>query len=79
MKDVYGSSVYTWQYHHQAVKRLGKGLKVTMKDPDGTVEAIEHESLPVYGVQWHPESTGEVGWRLYVAFFRIVRKYTSFG
>ena len=44
--------------HHQAVARLGKGLRVCARDPeDGTVEAID---LPgrkyVLAVQWHPEN-----------------------
>jgi putative glutamine amidotransferase len=42
--------------HHQAVKRLGAGLRVTAVATDGIVEGIE---LPdahfVVGVQWHPE------------------------
>ncbi len=40
--------------HHQAVKKLGAGLIVTAS-ADGVVEAFEHESLPVFGVQFHPE------------------------
>ena len=41
--------------HHQAVKRLAPGFRITARAPDGVVEAIEHESLPVAGVQFHPE------------------------
>lgn len=41
--------------HHQAVERLGARLSATGWADDGLVEAIEHESLPIYGVQWHPE------------------------
>ncbi len=41
--------------HHQAVKRLASGFRITARAPDGVVEAIEHESLPVAGVQFHPE------------------------
>ena len=41
--------------HHQAVDRLGEGLRVAATAPDGTVEAIEHEEAPLWGVQWHPE------------------------
>lgn len=41
--------------HHQAVKELGEGLRVTARAADGTVEAIEHVEAPVAAVQWHPE------------------------
>ncbi|MFJ9607479.1 gamma-glutamyl-gamma-aminobutyrate hydrolase family protein [Kitasatospora sp. NPDC101176] len=44
-------------YHHQAVDRIGAGLRVTGRSTDGTVEALElpdrHFAL---GVQWHPET-----------------------
>ena len=79
MHDVYGETVFTWQFHHQAVKRLGLGLKVTMMAPDGTVEAIEHKKRMIYGTQWHPESTGEDGWKLFAGFFHRVRMSTTFG
>lgn len=43
--------------HHQAVARLGRGLQVTARAPDGVVEAVEDPSRPfVVGVQWHPEA-----------------------
>jgi putative glutamine amidotransferase len=43
--------------HHQAVKRLGRGLKVTAHSEDGLVEAIESaDAYPfLLAVQWHPE------------------------
>lgn len=41
--------------HHQAIKKPGNGIKIIQYCDDGTAEAICHESLPVYGVQWHPE------------------------
>ncbi len=42
-------------FHHQAVKKLGKGLKITATAPDGIVEAVELEGFPVLGLQFHPE------------------------
>lgn len=42
--------------HHQAVDRLGDSLVVTATADDGTVEAVEHMSAPVMGLQWHPEA-----------------------
>ncbi len=43
--------------HHQAVKRLGRGLKVTAHSEDGFVEAVESaDEYPfLMAVQWHPE------------------------
>lgn len=45
--------------HHQAVGKLGKGMKVAATSTDGKViEAIEHERYAnVLGVQFHPEYT----------------------
>lgn len=40
--------------HHQTVDTLGHGLRMTASH-DGSVEGIEHESLPIVAVQWHPE------------------------
>jgi putative glutamine amidotransferase len=43
--------------HHQAVKRVGRGLKVTARSEDGLVEAVESaDEYPfLMAVQWHPE------------------------
>ncbi|HEX2835544.1 MAG TPA: gamma-glutamyl-gamma-aminobutyrate hydrolase family protein [Thermoanaerobaculia bacterium] len=42
--------------HHQAVRRVGDGLRVTAHAPDKVVEAIEDPRHPFFiGVQWHPE------------------------
>jgi len=44
-------------HHHQAVDRLGAGLRVTGWAEDGVVEAIERREGPFsLGVQWHPEA-----------------------
>ena len=43
--------------HHQAVGRIGDGLRVVAKCPDGVIEAIERIDSDRFliGVQWHPE------------------------
>jgi putative glutamine amidotransferase len=41
-------------FHHQAVDRVGKGLRVVARAADGTVEAVEGAGF-VIGVQWHAE------------------------
>lgn len=52
---LYGQSFVVNSSHHQAVDRLGDGLVATAYWNKQYVEAIEHEHLPIYGVQWHPE------------------------
>ncbi|MBC7442982.1 MAG: gamma-glutamyl-gamma-aminobutyrate hydrolase family protein [Ramlibacter sp.] len=42
--------------HHQSVGRLGVGLSPAGVAPDGLIEALEHDSAPITGVQWHPEA-----------------------
>ena len=43
-------------HHHQAVKRLAPGFRVSARATDGVVEAIEGDSYPAAGVQFHPEA-----------------------
>jgi putative glutamine amidotransferase len=43
-------------FHHQAVDRLGRDLRVTAQSTDGLVEGIEGDGPALYlGVQWHAE------------------------
>ena len=42
-------------YHHQAVKDLAPGFRIVAKSPDGVIEAIECDTYPAIGVQFHPE------------------------
>lgn len=44
-------------FHHQAVRTLGRGLRITARAEDGLVEGIEATDHPfLVGVQWHVES-----------------------
>jgi len=64
--------------HHQSVKTVGQGLKVTGTSPDGVVEALESEKHSwVLSVQWHPEdlySGHEWSRQLFAAFVAEVRR-----
>ena len=46
--------------HHQRIDRLGQHLKIIQRCPDdGCPEALEHDELPLLGLQWHPERLPE--------------------
>lgn len=61
--------------HHTAVKTLGEGLRVAARSEDGIVEAVEHGTLPVFAVQWHPEAfPADGGEALFGEFVRLCRE-----
>jgi putative glutamine amidotransferase len=56
--------------HHQAVDRVGEGVVVAARAPDGVIEAIEHPGYRFcLGVQWHPEFAIDPGDRAIFAAF----------
>ncbi|MGB3413253.1 MAG: gamma-glutamyl-gamma-aminobutyrate hydrolase family protein [Microbacteriaceae bacterium] len=50
-----GDKISVQSSHHQSVDRLGAGLRLVAVADDGIIEAFEHESAPIFAVQWHPE------------------------
>lgn len=69
LRDVCGERCTVNSAHHQAVDRLGTGLRAVQWAADGVVEALCHRTLPVWGVQWHPERLeGPAGLRLIQKF-----------
>ena len=69
LKSLYGSRLYANSSHHQGLGRIGRGLKVMAVAPDGVAEGIMHETLPVWGVQFHPERM-ENGLPIFELFLR---------
>jgi anthranilate synthase component II len=68
------------RYHSLVVDEasLPECLEVTARTDDGTVMAIEHRTLPVVGLQFHPESIlTERGYPLLAAFLRLAGLPTS--
>jgi putative glutamine amidotransferase len=58
-------------FHHQAVERLGGGLRAVAWAGDGTIEAVEAPGAPfLLGVQWHAE--GLVGVARHRALFEAL-------
>lgn len=67
--QLYGSSALVNSAHHQAVDRLGSSLSCVCLAGDGTIEGIEHDSLPIIAVQWHPERMMDKGGDILLYYF----------
>ncbi len=68
--------IYTNSYHHQSIKKIAPGFIEIAKHKDGTNEAIIHETLPIIGIQWHPEinSSSEVSKIIFDGFKNLINK-----
>ena len=69
-------------FHHQAAKRLGRGLRAVAWSPDGVVEGIEDPGREfMVGVQWHAEGivahAGQAA--LFAAFVEAARGFSADG
>ncbi|MBN1447414.1 MAG: aminodeoxychorismate/anthranilate synthase component II [Bacteroidetes bacterium] len=70
------SPIRAARYHSLAVERRSPALKEQAWSEDGTVMAIRHVSLPLFGVQFHPESfLTEHGETMARNFLGIVRRH----
>ena len=56
--------------HKRCCGEVAPGFRVTaVSEGDGVIEAIEHETLPIYGFQFHPEQY----WRKDSRFLELIR------
>lgn len=67
-------SIEVMRYHSLCVEDLRPPLRATLSTNDGVVMALEHESLPIYGVQFHPESIGTPQGRMILKNFLGTQK-----
>lgn len=63
-----------WESHNDEVK-TAPGFRVTAHSANCRVQAIEHESRPLFGVQFHPEvEHTEHGYDIFKNFLKTVKK-----
>lgn len=59
LSKIMGSEkIYVNTIHHQAIGKLGQGLKISAISQDKVIEAVEIEDIDsrfILGTQWHPE------------------------
>ena len=69
------SPVEMMRYHSLAVVDLPPELRAVAWSEDGAIQAIEHASWPMWGVQFHPESiaSGDAGTAIIAAWLGLAR------
>jgi anthranilate synthase component 2 len=68
------SSFTATRYHSLVVERasLPDTLEITAETEDGLIMGLRHQSRPIFGVQFHPESiASQYGYQLLANFLRL--------
>lgn len=73
LRKLHGPRLMVNSIHHQAVNAPAPGFLAAAISEDGVIEAIEHMSLPIIGVQWHPERM-DVGALLFGHFIATAKE-----
>ena len=69
------SPVEVIRYHSLLIDEVPEELVVTARADDGVIMGIRHRELPLWGVQFHPESIGtRDGARMMANFIALVRE-----
>ena len=55
LRRLFGERFRVNSSHHQAVRTLPEGFRVTARSDEGIIEGFEHETLPILTTQFHPE------------------------
>ncbi len=74
------STLEVGRYHSWVIdtEKCPVCLMVTAQSPDGAIMSVRHESLPIFGVQYHPESIMTPhGKKILSNFLKIAQKYSS--
>lgn len=81
LSEALGTEIRVNSFHHQSIKKLAEGFRVTASAPDGVVECIERADAGqsfMCGVQFHPEMMAEFDnpdmLRLFAAFAAKCRR-----
>ena len=85
LERLFGRQFKINSLHHQAVKDLAPGFHVTARSIEGIIEAYEHDTLPIFAVQFHPERLTGALWDdrtadfnpLFEHFVQMVKDYSG--
>ncbi|MGC9517755.1 MAG: GMP synthase subunit A [Methanomicrobiales archaeon] len=70
-----GESMNVWASHKDEVSKLPPGFKKLASSSICEIEAMSHESKPIYGIQFHPEvHHTENGAKIFENFYKVCKK-----
>lgn len=79
LAELFGDKIVVNSRHHQAVKKVAPGLKVTATAADGVIEAVESATGDqILAVQWHPENLWQKDpeqFKLFADFIERTKNY----
>lgn len=64
-------SVAMYEHHYRYVKVLPEGFRVIASSSKDRIEGMQHERLPFYGLQFHPEKSGRYGKKILKNFIQL--------
>ena len=65
-----------WESHNDEIASLPSAFKVLAHSANCPIEAIRHESRPMYGLQFHPEvENTEHGYEIFQNFLKVVERW----
>lgn len=73
-----GDKMKVWASHKDEVSSLPQDFKLLASSSICEIEAMKHEKLPLYGIQFHPEVYHtENGPKLFENFYDVCKNYSN--
>ena len=73
-----GNCLKVWASHKDEVIKLPEGFKILANSEICDIEAMKHETKPIYGIQFHPEVYHtENGPKLFENFYDVCKKFSK--
>jgi len=72
----FGESANVWASHKDEVTKPPKNFEILASSSICGVEAMKHETKPIYGIQFHPEvHHTEKGGKIFENFYEICKEF----
>jgi len=67
-----------WESHNDEIKKLSKQFEIIASSPSCAIQAIQHKTRPLFGLQFHPEvEDSEFGEDIFKNFIEICREHNK--